>query len=333
MKVILDAFGGDNAPFEIVEGAKLALEKDKSLEIILCGDKSKLDEILNLQSERLTVYDCKEIIEGEDDPIWAVRNKKDSSMIVGLNLLKEQKGDVFISAGNTGALFTGANLIVKRIKGVKRAGLGTLLPSQKGPKLLFDAGANVTLSPDNLTKLAIMGAIYYENVTGTKNPSVGLINIGAEETKGTDNLVEAYKLLKEQNTVNFKGNCEARDILAGDFDVMVCEGFTGNIVLKTIEGVAKAFMSEIKSIFMANIISKISSLGVKKGLYTFKKKFDYKEYGAAPVIGLKMPVMKAHGSSDRKAIMSAILNSRAYVESKVIDKITMAVAKDADTEE
>ena len=322
MKIILDAFGGDNAPVEIIEGANLAIKQDKDIEIVLCGNEEEIKKYADLSSGRMSILNCSEKIEGEDDPIWAVKNKKDSSMIKGLELLKEDGGDVFISAGNTGACFTAANLIVKRIKGIKRSGLGTLLPSQDGPKLLFDAGANVTLSPEYIVQLAVMGSAYFENATGKKNPTVGLINIGVEETKGTDTLVEAYKLLKEDERINFKGNCEARDILKGEFDVMVCEGFTGNIVLKTIEGTAKAFMTEIKSIFLKSAITKLSFLGVKKGLSAFKKKFDYKEYGAAPIIGLKKPVMKAHGSSDRKAILNAILNSKSYVETGVIEKIT-----------
>jgi len=329
MKIILDAFGGDNAPLEIVEGANLAVKKDSDIEIILCGDENEIKKYADLSSGRISIVDCKEIIEGDDDPIWAVKNKKDSSMLVGLNLLKDGGGDVFISAGNTGACFTAANLIVKRIKGVKRSALGTFLPSAKGPKLLFDAGANVTLTPEYLVQLAVMGSVYYENVTNTKNASVGLINIGVEETKGTDTLVEAYGLLKDDERINFKGNCEARDVLKGDFDVMVCEGFTGNIILKTLEGTAKELMSGIKNIFMANTFSKLCSLGVKKGLGEFKKKYDYKEYGAAPIIGLKKPVMKAHGSSDRKAILSAIINTKAYVESDVISKITACIGTEA----
>lgn len=321
MKVILDAFGGDNAPLEAIEGALIATEKDKDIEVILCGDENKINEILNGRGERISIFDCKEVIEGDDDPIWAVKNKKNSSVIEGLNLLKEGKGNVFISAGNTGAVFTAANLIVKRIKGVKRSGLGMFLPSDKGPKLLFDIGANVTLSPEYLNQLAIMGSAYYENVVGGNNPSVGLINIGTEETKGTDTLVSAYKLMSENTLINFKGNCEARDLLKGDFDVMICEGFTGNIMIKTLEGTAKALMTGIKNAFMKNTLSKICALGVKGGVYEFKKKFDYKEYGAAPVIGLRMPVMKAHGSSDRKAFANAVLNSKAYVNSGVIEKI------------
>lgn len=322
MKFILDAFGGDNAPLEIIEGANLAIKKDSDIEIILCGDENEIKKYADLSSGRISILDCKEKIEGDDDPIRAVKTKKDSSMIKGLELLKDGGGDVFITAGNTGACFAAANLIIKRISGIKRSALGTFLPSKNGPKLLFDAGANVTLSPEYIVQLAVMGSVYFENVTNTKNPSVGLINIGVEETKGTETLVEAYKLLSEDKRINFKGNCEARDILKGDFDVMVCEGFTGNIILKTLEGTAKEIMTGIKNIFTANLFSKLCALGIKKGLGEFKKKFDYKEYGAAPIIGLKKPVMKAHGSSDRKAIFNAIINTKAYVESDVISKIS-----------
>lgn len=323
MKVILDAFGGDNSPDEIIKGAFLALE-DKDIEVILCGDEGKIKKVMadeNLSSDRVSICHCTEKIEGDDDPIKAVKHKKDSSVIVGLNLLKEGGGDVFISAGNTGAVFTAANLILKRIKGVKRSALAIYLPSEKGPKLMLDAGANVVLSPEYMNQLAVMGSVYYETDKNIKNPALGLINIGVEETKGTDNLVEAYKLLRDNPNINFKGNCEARDVLKGDFDVMVCDGFTGNIILKTIEGASKTLMKGIKNIMMKNIFTKICSLGIKGGLYEFKKQFDYKEYGGTPIIGLKKPVIKAHGSSDAKAIKNAILNCRSYVESDIIEKI------------
>ena len=323
MRVILDAFGGDNAPVEIIKGAYAAVE-ESDVTVILCGDEEKIKKTMkeeNISSDRLLIHHCTEIIEGNDDPIKAVRQKKDSSIVSGLNLLKDGGGDVFISAGNTGALFTAANLIIKRIKGVKRSALGIYLPSEKGPKLMLDSGANVTLSPEYINQLAVMGSVYFETDKGVKNPTVGLINIGIEETKGTENLVEAYNLLKENSAINFKGNCESRYILTGDFDVLVCDGFTGNIILKTIEGVSKTLMKGIKKVMTATLISKICALGLKKGMYEFKKQFDYKEYGATPIIGLRQPVMKAHGSSDMKAIKNAILNCRSFVESDIIANI------------
>ena len=323
MKVILDAFGGDNAPIEIIKGAYAAVE-ESDVTVILCGDEEKIKKTMkdeNISSDRLLIHHCTEVIEGNDDPIKAVKHKKDSSIVSGLNLLKDGGGDVFISAGNTGALFTAANLIIKRIKGVKRSALGIYLPSEKGPKLMLDSGANVTLSPEYINQLAVMGSVYFETDKGVKNPTVGLINIGIEETKGTENLVEAYNLLKENSAINFKGNCESRYILTGDFDVLVCDGFTGNIILKTIEGVSKTLMKGIKKVMTATLISKICALGLKKGMYEFKKQFDYKEYGATPIIGLRQPVMKAHGSSDMKAIKNAILNCRTFVESDIIANI------------
>lgn len=323
MRVILDAFGGDNSPAEIIKGAALAV-CDSDITVILCGDEEKIKKVMKdekISHERLLIHHATEVIAGDDDPIKAVRNKKDSSIVSGLNLLKDGGGDVFISAGNTGAVFTAANLIIKRIKGVKRSALAIYLPSEKGPKLMLDAGANVTLSPEYINQLALMGSVYYKTDKGKKDATVGLINIGIEETKGTENLVEAYNLLKNNKDINFKGNCESRYILSGNFDVLVCDGFTGNIILKTIEGVSKTLMSGIKGVMMKSILTKICSLGLKKGLYEFKKQFDYKEYGATPIIGLRQPVMKAHGSSDAKAIKNAILNCRTYVQSDIIANI------------
>ncbi len=324
MKVILDAFGGDNSPLEVIKGAYQAVCKDSSIEVILCGNEEIINKVIsenNLAHKNFSIKHCTEKIEGDDDPIKAVKTKKDSSIIVGLNLLKEDGGDVFISAGNTGAVFTGANLILKRIKGIKRSALAIYLPTKNGPKLMLDAGANVTLSPEYLNQLAMMGATYIETDMGIKNPTVGLINIGAEETKGTETLVEAYKILSENTKINFKGNCEPRYILDGEFDVIVCDGFTGNIIIKTIEGVSKTLMKGLKNIMYKSLTSKICALGLKKGLYEFKKQFDYKEYGGTPIIGLKKPVIKAHGSSDAKAFMNAILNCKGYVESDIIANI------------
>lgn len=331
MRVILDAFGGDNSPFEIIKGAEMAVNKKSDVEVVLCGDENKIKEIMekeNIKSDRIFIKHCSEKIEGDDDPIKAVKEKKDSSIIVGLNMLKDDEGDVFISAGNTGAVFTAANLIIKRIKGVKRSALAIYLPSEKGPKLMLDAGANVTLSPEYINQLAVMGSVYYETDKNVKNPSVSLINIGAEETKGTENLVSAYNLLKNNNLINFKGNCEPRYILSGDYDVMVCDGFTGNIILKTIEGVSKTLMKGIKNIMLKSVLTKICSLGLKSGLYEFKKQFDYKEYGATPILGLRKPVMKAHGSSDRRAIMNAIINCETFVLSDIIKNIEEKLANE-----
>lgn len=324
MKVILDAFGGDNSPNEVIKGAYLAVCKDPSVEVILCGNEEIIKKVIsenNYSHKNISIKHCTEKIEGDDEPIKAVKTKKDSSIIVGLNLLKENGGDVFISAGNTGAVFTAANLILKRIKGIKRSALAIYLPTKNGPKLMLDAGANVTLSPEYLNQLAMMGATYIETDMGVKSPAVGLINIGAEETKGTETLQEAYKILSENKNINFKGNCEPRYILDGEFDVMVCDGFTGNIILKTVEGVSKTLMKGIKELMYKSIITKLCALGLKKGLYEFKKRFDYKEYGGTPIIGLQKPVIKAHGSSDSRAFMNAILNCRGYVESDIIKNI------------
>ena len=330
MRVILDAFGGDNSPLEIIKGAAWAI-KESDVEVILCGDEDKIKDVMekeNISLERITIKHCTEVINGDDDPIKAVKTKKDSSIIVGLNLLKDDEGDVFISAGNTGAVFTAANLIIKRIKGIKRSALAIYLPSENGPKLMLDAGANVTLSPEYLNQMAMMGSLYFKTDMKKDDAKVGLINIGIEETKGTETLVEAYKILKENKDINFKGNCEPRYILSGDFDVLVCDGFTGNVMIKTLEGVSKTIMSGIKKVMTKNIITKLCSLSIKGGLSEFKKQFDYKEYGGTPIIGLKKPVIKAHGSSDKKAIKNAILNCLSYVESDIIFEIEEKINKE-----
>lgn len=324
MKLIVDAFGGDNSPDEIIKGVYQALELTES-EFILCGNQSIIKERMSAlslpENNRISILNAETKIEGDEEPVEAIKRKSDSSIVVGLHALKDGTGDAFISAGNTGALFAGATLIVKRIKGIKRAAIGTVLPTASEPIVLLDTGANVSLRAECYPQLAVMGSVYYKKLFGSENPRVGLVNIGEEATKGTDTVIEAYKLLKETEAINFIGNFEIRNILQGSCDVIVCDGWTGNIVLKTLEGTAMAIMKEIKSIFKKNFKTKLAAMGVMSELSAFKAKFDYEAYGGAPIIGVEKPVIKAHGSSDARAIANAALQAEKYIKQNVIDDI------------
>lgn len=324
LKLIIDGFGGDNAPDEVIKGVYETLPKTDA-EFIISGDenilKARIRELGLKPDERISFLHAEEIVEGDDEPVEAIKKKKDSSLVKGLYALKENQGDAFISAGNTGALFAGATLIVKRIKGIKRAAIVTVMPTAEGPIILLDTGANVSLRAECYPQLALMGAAYSKRLFGTENPRIGLVNIGTEETKGTETVLEAYELLKNTPGINFKGNFEIRNVLTGGCDVIVCDGWTGNIVLKTIEGCASAFMKEIKGIFTKSLKTKLAALAVKSGVGEFKAKFDYKAYGGAPIIGVEKPVIKAHGSSDARAFMNALLQAEKIVKEKVIDDI------------
>lgn len=323
MKLILDAFGGDNAPSEIVKGAIMAINS-LDIEIILVGNKSLIQEELkknNFENNpKIEIYNATEIINNDDDPTTAVKTKKDSSLVVGATLLKEGKGDAFISAGNTGALVTAASLIVKRIKGVKRAALAPILPSQKGCFMLIDAGATTDFKPEYYLQFGIMGSIYMKKIMGIENPKVGLVNVGTEETKGPELVCEAYSLLKKA-PINFIGNVESRYIPQGIADVVVCDGFVGNVILKLYEGLGLLFYNSIKSIFTKNIISKLSALLVKSSLKAFKKQVDYTEHGGAILLGIDGLVIKAHGSSKASSIYYSLLQAKKSIESKMIDDI------------
>ncbi len=322
MRVIVDAMGGDNAPLEIVKGCAAAVG-ELGVEILLYGDRDKLDGIFDgtgLSREGITGIHAPDVIEMEDDPGISIRSKKNSSMVMALTALAAGEGDAFVTAGSTGAALAGATLIVKRIKGVKRAALAPLLPGKKGPVLLIDCGANVECKPEYLEQFGVMGSVYMDKIVGVKNPRVGLINIGTEPTKGGDLQREAHRLLGESKA-NFVGNIEPREIMMGACDVAVADGFTGNVVLKTIEGMAKFFTSALKDLFYESLVTKLSALGVKKGLARFKKTMDYKETGGAPFIGVSKPVIKAHGSSDARSFCSAIRQAKIYAESGMIEQI------------
>lgn len=320
MKIAIDAMGGDNAPKEIIEGVKQALEAFSDVEILLYGQQDKIDEYIKPQ-DRLTIIDCAEVIESEDDPVRSVRRKKDASMVRMAEAVKEGTADAAVSAGNTGALMSAGLFIVGRIDGVDRPALAPTLPTMDGKGfLMLDLGANADAKPEHLVQYAIMGSIYAEKVRGIQNPTVGLLNIGTEEKKGNELTKAAFLLLKEA-PVNFIGNVESRDLLNGAADVVVTDGFTGNMVLKTIEGTAMNVFAMIKDVFMASTKTKIAAMLVKNDLSALKGMLDYSEYGGAGLFGLKAPVIKAHGSSNGTAFYNAIRQARTMVEHDVAGKI------------
>lgn len=322
MDIIIDAMGGDNAPKEIVEGAALASQKFKS-KLILVGNKPVIEKHLRGSGADTRIVDIvhtEEVITMEDDPLSVVRAKKESSMGIGLRMLKEG-GDAFVSAGNTGALHAGSSLIIRPIKGVQRSGIATILPFSR-PVLLMDCGANVNVTADYLVQWALMGAIYMKNVQGVKNPEIGLLNNGTEEHKGTQIQIDAYRKLKESEFVKFVGNVEGKEIPNAPCDVLVTDGFTGNVTLKLVEGMAKFMFGTLKDIFTQNMMTKMSYLVMKEQLRGLKHSFDAAEYGGAPLLGLQKPVIKAHGSSDAKAICNAVRQAEAFVKTGVIDQIT-----------
>jgi len=324
MKLALDGMGGDNAPKSVVEGALLALEQIPNLEIQLYGQQEKLEPFLKIH-DRLTVIHCEEVVEGTDDPARAVRRKKDSSMAKIMDAVEIGKADACLSAGNTGALMAGGLFKVGRIEGIARPALATTLPTLDGKGfLMLDLGANADARPEHLLQYAIMGDIYAKKVGGLQKPRIGLLNIGTEDKKGNELTKAAFELLKEAD-LNFIGNVEARDLLEGVADVVVTDGFTGNMVLKSIEGTAGALFSMLKEAFMSSTKTKISAVLMKNNLRDLKNKMDYTEYGGAALFGLQAPVIKAHGSSNAKAIYSAIRQASTMVEHTVISTITETV--------
>ncbi len=323
MKIAVDAMGGDVGPRVTVKGSVDAVN-ELGVNIVLVGKSDVINNELskyNYDKEKIEIVNATEIITNEDEPAMAIRKKKDSSMVVGFNMLKEAQVDAFISAGNTGALLSGGLLIVKRIKGIERPALATVYPTKKGVSLLLDVGANADSKAKYLQQFAVMGSIYCEKILNKKNPRVGLINIGDEKEKGNQLTKEAYELLIKTQNINFCGNIEGRDIPDGEIDVLVCDGFVGNIVLKLTEGLALSIFSMLKEVFMKSATSKIGALLLKSGLKEFKKKLDYTEYGGAPLLGVKGAVIKAHGSSNDVAIKNAIRQAKQFIENKVIENI------------
>ena len=334
VRVVVDAMGGDNAPDANIKGAVKAVnEVSQSTEILLIGKEeiinNRVKELYNKEklsdiSPRLKIYNATETIEMEDTPTVAIKHKKDSSMVVGFNLLKEGKGDVFISAGNSGALLTGATLLVGRIKGIDRPALAGILPAYKSQLLLIDAGSNTNCKPINLLQFAQMSSIYLKNTFNIEKPAIGLLNIGTEETKGNDLVKESYKLLKEKSGelgLNFVGNVEGRDAFSGEIDAIVTDGFTGNVFLKTTEGLGKFVKRSLVESFTQNLFAKISYLIARKPIKSLSKAMDYKSYGGALFLGVKKPVVKAHGSSDALLFEYTIIQAEKFVENKAVDRM------------
>ncbi len=329
LRIAVDAFGGDNAPLEIVKGA-VAAAKKLSDEIILVGKEQVIKDILqseNVPEGLVGVRHAEEVIETGEHPVEAIRSKKNSSLVVALKMMKDGEADAVVSAGNTGAYLAGAFRILGRMKGIKRPALTTVMPTVgKRPGVLLDVGANADCRPEHLVQFAYMGSIYAEHILNIKNPRVALLNIGAEEAKGNALTKETHILLKEAS-LNFVGNIEPRDVLSGAADVIVCDGFTGNVVIKLIEGTAGTLFSMLKQVFYKNIFTKLAAAVLKPGLKVIKSKMDYSEYGGAPFLGIDGLVFKAHGSSDAKALENAVHAASAYLAAGINEKIKQLVTE------
>lgn len=326
MNIIVDAFGGDNAPLEVIKGCKIA-EENLGTNIILTGDERIIKKTAgenDIDISRMDIIHADGVFDIHDKPTTILKSGKNTSLAVGLKALSEGKGNAFLSAGSTGALVAGATFIVKRIKGIKRAALAPVLPTEKGRLMLIDGGANIDCTSDMLVQFAIMASSYMEKVKGIKKPRVGLINVGAEDTKGRELELEAYKLLSEA-PVNFCGNLEAREMPKGNFDVAVTDGFTGNVALKLYEGMGAFIGNKMKDIFSGGIKSKLSALMVLGKIKALRKQMDYTEEGGAVLMGVSKPVIKAHGSSDAKAFYNAIRQAKACVDGGVIEAIEKSI--------
>ena len=327
-RIIVDMMGGDKAPAETVKGVCLA-SQELNAEYTLVGDREQLLAVAQqngLSLDGFEIVDTKVVITMEDDPLCVTRGKADSSMSIGLKLLAEGKGDAFVSAGNTGALFTGANLIVRKIKGLRRPAIAAMLPMQP-PVLLLDSGANVSVSAEYMEQFAVMGTTYMKTVMGVENPRVGLLNNGAEEHKGTQVQIDAYQLLSANSELNFVGNVEGNRVMHDTCDVLVADGFSGNILLKTMEGMGKLMLKTMKKLFLANTRSKLAALAFRSRLGEVKKSFDASEYGGAPILGIARPVIKAHGSSDANAFKNAIRQAIVYSENEVTEEMSEALKR------
>lgn len=325
MKIAIDGMGGDNAPKAVIEGVIKALEEYKGIEYYITGPKEQIEEELknyNYDKTLVNIIDAREIISPNEHPVMALKKKKDSSIYKALKLVKDKECDAVISGGSTGAFLAGCTLVVGRIKGIERPALAPIMPGKNGSFMIVDAGANVDSKPNYLVQFAKMGKVYYQGVIGKENPSVGLVNIGAEEEKGNELTKATYKLLKEENNLNFVGNVEPRDTSKGDVNVLVCDGFVGNTLLKMYEGVASTLLSMIKDeILSGSIISKLGAGLLSPVFKSLKVKFDYKEYGGAPFLGVDGICIKAHGSSDGKAFKNAIRQTKIFYDNGVLEKI------------
>lgn len=323
MRIIIDAMGGDNAPEAIVNGSIDAIKGQEGFDVLLVGDNKKIEEIIakrKFTSSRLQVVHANEVITNEDTPTKAIKSKKNSSMVVAFNMLKEKKGDILVSAGNTGALLTGALLILGRLKGVDRPALGAMVPTKTGKTLIIDAGLNSSCKPINYVQFGIFGSAYMKGLYNLENPKVGLVNMGTEAKKGTEVLRQAYSLMSS-GKFNFVGNIEGKDVPLGKIDVAVCDGYVGNVMLKFLEGAGSFFGAILKGMFKRTIFSKISMLFVIQGMKDFKKMLDPEEDGGAPILGVDGIVVKSHGNSNDKAIKNVIFKAYKLASSSVFDQI------------
>ncbi len=328
--IALDAMGGDYAPVETVHGAVDAVAEHPEIKVLLVGKQDEIEKELQKYSynkENIEVVNATEIIDMGEVPTKAIREKKDSSLVVAMKLVHDGQADAVVSAGSTGAILVGGQLVVGRIKGIKRPALAPFLPSKKGFSLLIDCGANVDARPEHLVQFAQMGTVYFENVMGKKNPTVGIVNIGTEEEKGNQLVKETYPLLKECEGINFIGSVEAREIASGGADILVCEAFVGNVILKFFEGVALTFLGCIKEGLMSSLRTKLGALMVKPALKGLVKTFDVSSQGGAPLLGLKGLVVKAHGNSKAKEIKTALCQCIAFKENSINEKITDMIQK------
>ncbi|OCM99872.1 phosphate acyltransferase [Clostridium sp. W14A] len=328
MKIIVDAFGGDNAPLEIIRGCADAV-KGLGVDIVLTGREQEIRRVAQengISLERMEICDAPDVITMEDSAGDIMKAKSDCSMALGLRLLAQGKGDAFVSGGNSGALVVGATLIVKRIKGVRRIAFAPIMPKNKGCFMLIDSGANVDCKPEMLQQFGIMGSIYMEKVMGIKRPRVALANIGVEDHKGGELQHSSFALLKNSG-LNFVGNIEARDIPDDAGDVIVADGFTGNVILKLYEGVALMLMGKLKDIFTHSVKNKLAAAVVLGDIKALKQNFDYNEYGGAPLMGCSKPVFKTHGSAKAKTVYNALRLTKAYVEGNVVDEIASSIAR------
>lgn len=333
-KIALDAMGGDNAPAEVVKGAVDAVKARDDIKVFLVGQKDSVQaelEKYTYPSEQIELIDAPEVIEMAEPPVIAIRRKRQSSIVVGMNMVKQKEADAFVSAGSSGAVLVGGQVIVGRIKGIQRPPLAPLIPTEKGISLLIDCGANVDARAEHLVQFAKMGSIYMEHVVGRKNPKVAIVNIGAEEEKGNALVKETIPLLKECNDINFVGSIEARDIPKGDADVIVCEAFVGNVILKLYEGLSSTLIGVIKKGLMSTLKSKIGAALALPALKKTIKAFDATEYGGAPLLGLNGLVVKTHGSSKAKEITNSIFQCVTFKEKEINNKIRENITKAPDT--
>ncbi|WMJ88311.1 phosphate acyltransferase PlsX [Anaerocolumna sp. MB42-C2] len=331
VRIAVDAMGGDNAPGQIVKGTVEAVNERKDIKVLLVGKEAIIKEELknyNYDKERLIIVNADDVITNDEAPVMAIRRKKDSSIVVAMNLVKNGEADAFVSAGSTGAVLVGGQFIVGRIKGVERPPLAPLLPTMNGVSLLIDCGANVDARPTHLVQFAKMGSIYMEHVVGIKNPRVAIVNIGTEEEKGNMLVKETFPLLKNCNDINFIGSIEAREIPNGAADVIVCEAFVGNVILKLYEGLGGALISKIKTGLMSTTKSKIGALLCKPALKQTLKSFDASEYGGAPLLGLNGLVVKTHGNSKSVEVKNSIIQCVTFTEQQINEKIRMNIQEE-----